>query len=269
MAFKKITKEVPAQQAKHPQPVAYDWSASQATGLEHVKADDLGIAFLIILQKGSPEVDKAHPDHAIKRIIGAEVGDVINTLSRRIHHKSGGAPLIFIPCSYAKSYVEWTSRDDGGGFVKDHPDITILAQCTRNEKGQDELDSGNIIVTTARVGGFVVYPTDDGNSNPDPLGQADQVVIAFTSTQLKKARMWLNIAMAKKLNNKPLPFFSHYYHISTVAESNEKGSWYGWKVESGKMVEDRTTIGACGMLAKQSIGPATKELAAPTDDMKY
>jgi hypothetical protein len=68
----------------------------------------------------------------------------------------------------------------------------------------------------------------------------------MTSTQLKKARSWLNMATNIKLNGPNgqyvPPLFSHKYLLTTVPESNTKGSWIGWHIELGPMVVDPLLI---------------------------
>ncbi len=52
------------------------------------------------------------------------------------------------------------------------------------------------------------------------------------------------------------PMFSHRYHLSTLVETNEKGSWYSWKIEGGGMVQDMAMIEAAR-------GASQRQLAAP------
>lgn len=236
--------------------VKFDWAAAyqEATGFEHVKQDDLGLPFLIILQPKSPAVDKTDPDYATQKIEGAQAGDIINTLTRQIVYRDAGdETLDFVPCTYMKAYVEWKPREQGGGFVKQHSDAAILSECTRNDKGRDVYKNGNHIVTTAYFGGYILQ---EGQ-------KPQQVIISMTSTQLKKARMMINMAMEKKLNGRVLPFYSHVYSISTTIEKNDKGSWYGWLIESGPMVEDPILIKECQACARQTVAPAIKEIAGP------
>lgn len=234
----------PAAQAKSPETSAvgeYDWSQAQGvTGFEGTDSSDLGIPFLVIVQKGSPEVDKTNPQYAQKKIAGAEVGDIVNTLSREVLYKYTGdlpdEPIRVIPAFHQKSYVEWKPRDSGGGLVANHPDERVLSACKRNEKGNDVLPNGNLIVATSYV-----FATLLGGADPKP------VVISFTSTQLKKARGWLNTMMSLKGGSGgarfQLPMFSHIYSIGTVAESNAKGSWIGWKIQLVEMLKDKRLIG--------------------------
>jgi len=237
----------PAKTPQAPQAAgSFDWSQHQGAGLENVQKEDLGIPFLLILQKGSPQVDKDHQDYPTKKIPQAEIGDIINSLSNEVIYTEGDAPLEFIPCFYHKSYMEWKARNSGGGLVKSHADAQILTECTRNEMGQDILRNGNIIVTTAYFYGILLY---EGEKLP--------CVISLSSTQLKKSRQWLTIMMNIRMKSpsgqmyQP-PMFSHKYLLSTVPEKNEKGTWRGWKIERGPEVQDPGLIAESILVQKRS-----------------
>jgi hypothetical protein len=228
--------QTPTQTQPKPQPVAaYDWGTTGITGFENVNRDDLGIPFIQIVQKGSPEIDRTHPDFSTKEIKGVQVGDIVNTLTREILHKVGGTPMEFIPCGFEKLYMEWKPKNSGGGMIKAHRDPAILVECTRNDKGIDVHRNGNHIVTTAYFYGLF-----------KSVGERSPGIISMTSTQLKKARAWLNLASSIKIETPrgriTPPIFSHSYHLSTVAESNDKGSWMGWKIAVGSMINDPATI---------------------------
>jgi hypothetical protein len=238
------------------QPTAtYDYSAQGASGFENVQREDLGIPFLSILQKGSPQIDTDHEDHESKKIEGCEVGDIINTVSNTVIC-SAGEEMQFIPCSYQKLFMEWTPREKGGGLIKTHRDANILNECQRNEKGQDVLRNGNIIVTTAYFYGIAII---DGDKMP--------CVIGLTSTQLKKAKQWLNIATNVKLTSPAgvkytPPFYSHTYLLSTTAESNAKGNWRGWVIRLGNIVSDPVLIAESIDYSKRA-GSIQKQITAP------
>lgn len=240
--------------------VPYDFSQDAGVGMENVKSDDLAIPFLVMLQSGSPEVKKSHKDYMTKGIPGALEGHIINSLGRKILNPDITKDRIkFIPCGYQKLYVEWTPRDSGGGLVQSHADASILSQCHKNEKGQDTLPNGNIVVTTAYFFGLVI----------DEAGDPTQCVLSMTSTQLKKARQWLSTATAIKFDgpngryNPPL--FSHFYWLSSVPESNDQGSWMGWKVEMGGRVDDPVLVDN-GRKAAQSVKSGQARLAPPAQN---
>jgi formylmethanofuran dehydrogenase subunit E-like metal-binding protein len=66
---------------------------------------------------------------------------------------------------------------------------------------------------------------------PEP----QQAVLAFTSTQLGVSRKWLSmLRMARVQNNKgesvQAPMFANTYKLSTITQSNDKGSWNGYSI---------------------------------------
>lgn len=236
----------------------FDWSNVGVTGMENVKAEDLGIPFLAILQKGSPEVDETHKDFATRNFPGAKVGMIINSLNKEVLHEPRGEPMEFIPCNFQKAWVEWKPRNTGGGFVRSHADDSILREATRDDKNHDILRNGNMIVTTAYFFGFALRKEDK------PLLS----VISLTSTQLKKSRTWLNVASSIKLS-KPdgtkfvPPLFSHRYFLSTAPESNAEGTWMGWKIDIAGPVKDVALINESVDLVKRITSGQQRLIVAP------
>lgn len=232
---------------KQQQPPLDLWvsQSGQVTGFETITKEDLGIPFIDIIQKGSAEYDRDHENYLQKRIEGAQVGAIFNTLTRQILHLPDEEPVSVIPIAFHKAFVEWRPRTAGGGIVQSHTDPAILLQCTRNDKNQDVLPNGNTIVTSYYM---MVLLTDN---LPDILNA--QAIMVFRSTQIKKCRQWLNRAMQIRhpKTGMPMPLYSHKYDISTVGEKNNKGSWRGWKIELGEMVVDPA-------LAKILIAEATQ-----------
>jgi len=240
-------------------PTTYDWSAVNVTGYENVGKEDLGVPFLAILQKGSPEIDRTHPEYATKHIDGSEAGDIINNISREVLYGVGdNEQLQFIPCAYERLYMEWKPRNAGGGMVRAHKDPNILTECRRNEKNQDVLRNGNIVVTTAYFYGLVI--TEEGRR---------PAVVGMSSTQLKKARGWLNTMMSLKCETPKgritPPMFSHVYGLSTVPESNESGSWFGWKIACLHPVTDPVMIAEAIESAKMSVSGQRVALPPPSE----
>jgi len=236
--------------------VPYDFSNDAGVGFENVKRDDLSIPFLVILQDGSPQVKKTHPNYATQGIRGATAGHIINTLTKQIYNPEIETDKVsFVPCFYQKLFVEWKSRDSGGGIVKSHPDDRLLGNTKKNDKKQDVLPNGNILTTTAYFFGFVII-------NDEPI----QCVIGLSSTQLKKARQWLSIATSIKFDGPQgkftPPLFAHSYLLSTVPENNDQGSWYGWKIEMEGRNTDPVLIDEARMVAVQSRDSALKLMPA-------
>lgn len=256
----KQTKTPGASQSPPTAVAEYDWSKTKTTGFENVHREDLGIAFLAICQKGSPEFDETAKDHQAKKIEGIRPGHIFNNLTREVYHEVGGTPMVFIPCGFEKLYVEWKPRNQGGGMVRVHKDPNILNECVRNEENRDVHRNGNIITTTFYFIGLVLRGED-----------RHQVLIGMTSTQIKNARRWLNTMQAIKFpggpDGKPFtpPMFSHTYLISTQPEQNEDGSWYGWKVIIQGVVKDPALIEESITASRFSISAQRTALPLPSD----
>lgn len=223
MAKKQETKAVAVcSKAAPPEPV--DLTSAMAgdagRGFENMTPADLAIPFILILQALSPQVKRGE-----QQIKGANEGDIYNSVTGTVF--SGEEGIYFIPAAYRKAWVEWTPREEGGGFIAQHDSADILQQTTKNEKGQDVLPNGHIIVTTAYHYGVVVDPV---------TGDLTNAVISMTSTQLKKSRKWNSVMSNMKLSRPDgtkfvPPMFGFMYKLTTVQESNEVGSWSGWNIE--------------------------------------
>ena len=193
-----------------------------STGFENMGADDLAIPFISILQALSPQV------RGVTRIKGAEEGDFFNTVTNEVIK----GDIKIIPCTYQKCWVEWVSRVNGGGFVRQHSTPDILEKTTKNDRNNDVLANGNHIVTTAYH--YCMLVKDDSST--------ERVVLSFTSTQLKKSRRWNSQMMSQQIvvgNRKATPpMYGYIYTVKSVEESNDQGTWAGWEITSPTLITD-------------------------------
>ena len=125
-------------------------------------------------------------------------------------------------------------------------DLDILTR-THREPGdnKDYLDNGNYIENTANH--YVMVVNEAGIPEP--------ALIVMKSTQLKKSRKWNSMMMSTKLMGKNGPYtppmYSHVYRLTTQAESNDKGKWYGWEIEKVGPIEDMNQYQAAKAFAQQ------------------
>jgi hypothetical protein len=233
--------------------VVDDMAADAGMGFENMGAQDMAIPFILILQGLSPQVKRGPT-----QIEGAKEGDFFNSVTGAVYDGTEG--IFFIPSYYRKAWVEWTPRDAGGGFVKQHDSDAILSGTTKNEKGQDVLPNGHLVVTTAYHYGLVVEPMS---------GKAERAVLSFTSTQLKKSRKWNSIMMniqmqtPDKRNFTP-PMFSQIYKLTTEVETNPSGSWSGWKIELFGAVPNKELYSLGKKFALDLKAGMVKEAAPPS-----
>ena len=206
-------------------------SQYSGAGLEGTDRDSFAIPFLAIIQKTSPQVDK-DTDQYIK---GAETGDLLLTSTNELFKDEDGVDVVF--CGYRRAFLRWAPIDSGGGFKGEISveEISVLRQTGKIQEQDGRLfaDNGDIIADTRIHYVLVVRP--DGTFAP--------AVMSFKSTQIKKSKMLMTQIQgytAKDGNGKPFtpPSFGHVFHAETVAESNDKGSWRGWKLTRTGFVED-------------------------------
>jgi len=228
------------------------------SGLENVTSDDITIPRLKILQAMSPEVNKKDG----KYIEGAVAGDITNTVTKEIFREEVGC--FVLPVSYRRMFLEWQPRETGGGLVTQHFDPEILRQTKKDRDGRDVLDNGNYIQTSATHYCLVL----DGDS-------FQQVMIPMAGTQLKKSRTW-NAVMAslkvKKADGGVFtpPTYSHKYKLTTVQESNDRGTWFGWNVDMvGPVTEEETDMYLAAKQFSQTVNSENVVMATSTEEAPF
>jgi hypothetical protein len=201
--------------------VAFDESIlleDVGSGSEGMTKDDILMPRLGILQQMSDQINKRHGDY----VDGAEAGHIFDNVAKTAHDGEKG--ITIVPVTYRRAHIEW--KPDRGGLVADHgSDSSCLESCTRGEKGEYFTSEGNQIVIT---GEFLVYVLDDnGGYNP--------ALISMSGSQFKKAKLWN--AMISRLmidikgEKKNPAMFWTAYQLTTVPESNDLGSWFGWGIK--------------------------------------
>ena len=215
------------------------------SGLENVTSEDLAIPFLRIIQAMSPQVNARDGKH----IKGCEQGDIFNTVDNSLFKGDKGVTVV--PVAYKRTYLEWLPERKGLAGV--HETSEILARVDRNDKGQDILDNGNLLSTTANHYVLVL----DGNGN------FTQAIIALSGSQLKKSKKWNSIMAGLKIKTKDgnvftPPTFSHKYVLTSVVEQNDQGSWYGWDVAlGGQLVAEESFIYSAAKMFSQNVNTGT------------
>lgn len=228
------------------------------SGFEEADADAYAIPFLTILQALSPQCTPTKGEY----IKEAMQGEIFNSVSE--DRVSGEAGCELLPVHYKRAYIEWQPRDSGGGFVAEHSVADgqdLLDQSTKNDNGQDVLPNGNYLADTRSH--YVLVLAKDGSTTP--------AVMTMTSTQMKKSRRWMSVMQNIKMERADgtqftPPMFSHTYSVTTVAESNDKGSWYGWKITKAAQVTDANLYNAAKSFRDAVLSGEAKEAAPQKDD---
>lgn len=198
-----------------------DFAREAAGGFEEAGADAYALPFLTVLQSNSPQLKKDKEQF----VEGAVEGDWYNTATQERFDGTEG--LLVVPIVYQPRLVEWVPREAGGGYVATHrPEDFDLTKLPLDEKRRSVLPNGNTLVDTRYF--YVIQILPDGATR--------NAVLAFTSTQLKRARLWMTLMSNRRFvdaNQKPYaaPMYTHAYKLTTHRESNEKGEWMGVGVE--------------------------------------
>lgn len=196
---------------------------ASAGGFEDMGKEDFALPFLRLLTNTSEEVGVVE---------GAMPGMVYNTVTGQLYDGKKG--ITVIPCAYVRQYIEWAPRGEGSGApVAIYPATSDILSRTHKEPNdnKDYLDNGNYVENTANH--YVMLINDEGIPEP--------ALITMKSTQLKKSRKWNSMMMSVKIIGKNGPFtppmFSQMYRLTSQAESNDKGKWFGWEIERIGAVE--------------------------------
>ena len=204
--------------------IATAFEEDASSSFAGMNQDDFALPFLRLLTNTSPEVGE---------IDGALPGMIYNSVTGQLYDGKKG--ITVIPCAYVRQYIEWAPRGSGSGApIHIYPATSDILSRTHREPGEnkDYLDNGNYIENTANH--YVMVVDEDGTPNP--------ALIVMKSTQLKKSRKWNSMMQSVKLQGKnglfTPPMYSQMYRLSTQAESNDKGKWFGWEVERIGTVED-------------------------------
>lgn len=208
-------------------PIAADYldelAQDSGKGFDGVTSADIAIPYYSILQAMSPQVKRGP-----SQIIGAEEGDIFNTVTQEF--AKGDAGIIVIPCVFQKCWVEWTPRDSGGGFIQQHQSDEIMKQTTKDAKNNNVLPNGNHIVETAYH--YVIRVHEEGS--------LERAIISMTSTQLKSSRRWMATQMGLQINvNGRMinpPPYSHQYVLTTTMLQKDSNTWAGWNIGKATMI---------------------------------
>ena len=180
-------------------------------GNENVKAEDLVIPRLQIIQPNSPELDADDS----KFIPDCKQGQMFNSLTRELFESITVCDVFF-----RKEWAVFVKRTAGGGYRGAFPtQADAVASMADSDKPQD-LE----IVETALHFALVI----------DAAGKAvAEIVIPMTSTKLKVSRN-LNSMIRMRGGDR----FAGTYTITTKKEKNDKGTFFNFNVSPSSWVTE-------------------------------
>ena len=198
-------------------------------GAQRLTVREMQIPFVRILQAMSPQLKKREAEY----IEGSEQGDMFNTVTKQ--YWTGEDGVIVIPCFQTTKYLEFTPREQGGGFRGEIATTDPVLQKTERQGAKEMLPNGNELVKSDQH--YCLIVEADGTYQP--------VVIDMKSSQLKVSRRWkTQIAMQKIKHPKTgamitPPLFATQWKFTTVEESNDQGSWFNYQIEKVGLLESR------------------------------
>jgi hypothetical protein len=163
---------------------------------------------------------------------------------------SGKDGVIIVPCSYRREFLRWGARANGGGLRGVYSPEEVAEMRT---KGQ-----------VVEMDGRLYAPEQDKSINPEKsdrfndtrnhyvliidqeTGAWSEALLSLTSTQIKKSKMLMSALASVKLKNGAgqlytPPTFANFVRVTSVGESNDKGTWFGVKFELAGQV-DRSEV---------------------------
>jgi hypothetical protein len=211
-------------------PAGIDFSDDLGGGMEGADRDSFAIPFLRVLHKQSPQCDEADPNY----IEGAKQGKLFNSVTLQLFDGEEG--VLFVPCAFQRRFLRWGPRSgDGAGYKGEYLPEDVARM--RDEGEVKELD------------GRLFFPLDNGEVSEkkcDRLAdtrshfglildgdEVHQVVLALSSTQIKKSKQLMSMLSAVRVQGPnglvSPPTWANKVRITTVPESNDQGSWHGVK----------------------------------------
>lgn len=199
-------------------------------GTDGIDKGVLGMPFVQIVQKGSPEIDETHKDHTAKKIEGCRPGSIIFAPERKILP----GPVSIIPLAVISHYTEWKPRAQGGGLVGIQPLSIVSSPQYRKgaantpDSNKEWLGSNELKFTILAAVRFLMGT------------EWKRGLVSFSATGLKPARIWSKQILNLRYSGMPdavPPIFAAIWKFSSTMESNDKGGWYGWKIELDRMLD--------------------------------
>lgn len=191
-------------------------------------SSEMQIPFVRLAQSLSPQINKKKPEY----IEGLELGDAFNNVTGQ--YWKGEEGITVVPCFQTTKYLEFTPREQGGGFQGEIAANDPRLQNTTRNGGKETLPNGNELVKSDQH--FCLIVEEDGMTQP--------VVVDMKSTQLKVSRRWKTQIAMKKIKHPKTgklitpPLYASMWKLRSVEESNDKGDFANWVVENVGLVDD-------------------------------
>ena len=239
------------------------FAADAGQGMEGATAESFAIPFLSVLQSNSPQVDEASG----AAIEGARAGMFYeNVTGRLISGKPEGGGVRFVPCAYRRVFLRWGPRSgEGAGFKGEYLPEDVAALRQRNEvvevDGRLYFSEPDGSIKRGKDGSVLNDRLSDTRNHyvlllNDDDGSWQQALLSLTSTQIKKSKTLMAALASVKMSGAAgmftPPTFANVVRATTLPESNEKGNWFGIRMEIVARV-DRAEVYAAAKVFRDSV----------------
>ena len=227
---------------------------NSGSGFEEADMTSFAVPFISILQALSPQCKKKEPEY----IEGAEEGMFMNSVTGEI--MAGEPGIEVIPVYFTQRYIAWGLREKGGGFKGEYkPTDPIVGKTTRDEKGRDIIDAQPDVQLVDTRTHYVLLKTSDDWT---------PAVLSFSSTQVKKSKQWMARMQQIRVQGAnglvEAPMFSRIWTLGSMGESNDQGSWSGYKIGGSVPITDKDLLYRAMTLKEQvQTGLARASYEAP------
>lgn len=216
---------------------------AKGEGLEDMGADDYALPFLKLIQGLSPERDEDSDQY----LEGAKEGMIFNSVTRELIDGKEG--LEVVPVHVRSLVVEWTPRNQGGGFI---------AEYRNRQEAQEYVTPGNELKDTIT---YTVLFRPAGTDRP-----FQPALLGMESTKLKVARTWnsqlsmLRVPVeveGEVIRVKPDIFMTRWL-LASVKQENNKGKFFNFSIRNLGLVEDASLLTEARQLRETVEGKALR-----------
>jgi len=168
-----------------------------------------------LLQKMNNEVDKNHSEY----IDGAQEGDFINTVTGENY----GSSMYVVNVHFKEEYVVWRKRTEGGGLV---------GNFTTRKEAEDYLEDNGLKIEEHDITQTQIHTL---LRLDEKTAEISDIPFLFdcASSKLKVSREW-NTKIMKQGGDR----FSYLWKMSSVPQSNAKGSWVNIDISGVDWLKD-------------------------------
>lgn len=199
-----------------------DLIADSGAGFEELGSDDIAVPYISILQKQSKLFDKPG--------FTGRAGQFVHTLTKELYDGQKGIDVV--PCHFRRFWREITKEAQNPKFIAEHPANWAKARGATfdSELRRHICHDGTHANQIMRFFALVVAPCDP----PQP------VCLTFKGSQIKVAKAWnsmlsvqtMKIPTKDGIKSIQAPIYASIWNLSTVLQSNDENSWYGYEVVS-------------------------------------